>query len=111
MFHWAFDRSQRQRLHHPFRDLDYQIESSNVRFRFTRRVRHRRLAASSPASPNLWLAHLPCHFVQPRDAVLNIGMRREEIVHPRARERVDDEEVGGSGIALGRRIGNLLGSA
>jgi hypothetical protein len=23
MFHWAFDRSQRQRLHHPFRVLDY----------------------------------------------------------------------------------------
>jgi hypothetical protein len=61
--------------------------------------------------PRSTLVRLPCHFVQPRDAVLNIGVRREEIVHPGTGERVDDEEVGGSGIALGRRIGHLLGSA
>ena len=60
--------------------------------------RHRRGTARAPVEAGLrpgCLAHLACHLLQCRDAVLGRGMGREQIIHAMRRERIDDEEMRG----------------
>src|SRR4051794_7147661 len=52
--------------------------------------------------------HRPRQLLQRGDPILRRGMRGEQIVHPRAPERIDDEEVGGCRIALCARIVDLV---